>query len=326
MLCLHNEGLDADFNLAAEEYLLTTLREPAFMVWRNHPAVIIGRNQNPYREANSRELESRGVPILRRISGGGAVYHDTGNINFTVLTPAPGAPRIDYQTPLKPILRFLRSMGLQARFDGGNGLALNGKKISGNAQHIHKQMILHHGTLLFDTDLEALTRTLAAGPPGKYQDRGVNSVRQPVANLRPLLARDFTVMEFMTQLIKAIQSQRNGRRARFSDADLQAIEALAAARYRSWEWNFGRTPDYRLVNAVCGDKIRVEIQMQVCAGRIRRIEVGGAKLSGLFAQSLDDRLKGCRHLRQDVAAALMKVDWETAPAGVTRSHFTEALF
>ena len=151
-------------------------------------------------------------------------------------------------------------------------------------------------------------------------------MRQPVANLRPVMERDSTPEEFATELITYIESTRRGQRRLFSGAELAAIEELAASKYRTWRWNFGHTPDYSFFNTLRGNHIRLEIELRVCKGRIRRFRLRGENQNRRFAQALDSRLTGCRHLRADLAAALGQVDWQLAPEGIDRSALAEALF
>jgi len=304
MLYIINEKCDPAFNLAAEEYLLGMAGEPVFMVWRSRSSVIIGRNQNPYRQADTFYLDRIGAPVLRRISGGGAVYHDTGNINFTLIRPSGGKPVVDYHTPLRPIRRFLNQMGVTAGLDGSNGLVAGGKKISGNAQHIHKGKVLHHGTLLFDADLDVLARALRPAPHGRYQDRSVDSVRQPVANLLPLLKRKIPIRAFMEQLAGSVQADQGGRRIQFSPADEAAIGQLAHNRYHRWQWNYGRTPAYRFSNTIQLGGHELTIAMRVSSGTIHEIEFSARDLNARFMGELRQRLQGCRHSRADVADAL----------------------
>ena len=326
MLCIINDRMDPAFNLAAEEYLLNIVREPAFMLWRSRPSVIIGRNQNPYRQADIVFLDRINIPVVRRISGGGAVYHDPGNINFTVIRPTGDRLTVDYRTPLQPIRRFLKRMGLAAEFDGTSGLSLHGKKISGNAQHVRKGMALHHGTLLYEADLDMLSNALQRSANGRYRDRSVDSVRRPVVNLRPLMPRDLPAHVFMQQLMADIQSTNGGRRACLSSADEAEIEDLARSKYRTWQWNFGRSPQYRFVNTARLDRVPVRIQLRVDSGIIRSARITGDLLSEKFTNGLGWQLEGCRHHRQDVEEALKKMDWPADLNAVGRSSLTAALF
>jgi lipoate-protein ligase A len=326
MLYIMNERMDPAFNLSTEEYLVTIVREPTFMLWRNRPSVIIGRNQNPYRQVDAGFLERAEIPVLRRISGGGAVYHDRGNINFTIVRPTGKKLTLDCQTQLQPIIRFLRRMGLAAEFDGTNALSVEGKKISGNAQHIHKGMMLHHGTLLYDAALHTLSNALRTTAGAKYTDRSVDSVRQPVANLRTFMNRHLSVGEFMQRLFEYIQSENGGCRVLLSSADEAEIQKLAASKYRTWNWNFGHTPEYGFTHTTQLGRVIVNIKMQVRSGTIRQIEFTGKGLNDRFSRDLQHLLKGCRHRREEVADAIKRVDGQVFDNPATLSKLAEAFF
>ena len=330
MLCIFSHHTDPAFNLATEEYVLNSVGEDTFLVWRNGPTVIIGRNQNPYRQADTGYLQQMDIPLLRRISGGGAVFHDAGNVNFTFIHVTIGQPRVDYQPFLGPVVRFLRSMGVAAQFDGTNGLVVGGKKISGNAQHIHQGMVLHHGTLLWDTDLDALHNALATPGRGRYRDRSVDSVRQPVTNLRPLMNMSLSVEDFMGRLLAHIQMATGGRRIELSEKDIAAIEALADSKYRTWEWNFGHSPDYRFSGTLPMGGRKMGVHMQVSSGIIRQMEISRAgvtdsRISALIT-ILPSILQGCRHDRSALAAALLNGSPLVSPAAVDLPSIVEALF
>ena len=243
MLCLLNNSTEPAWNLAAEEYLLNSSHEDCFMLWRNRSAVIVGCNQNTRAQVNAEFLEKYNTPVVRRLSGGGAVYHDLGNVNFTLIDVSGRDRQMDFRTYTRPILDFLNRIGVPAVFDGRNDLSLEGRKISGNAQYIHRGRILHHGTLLFDVDLEMLAEALLVDP-SKFQDKAVDSIRQRVTNIRPHLPDSVSIEKFVEQLLLSVQESKNARRASFSEADRQAIESLADEKYRRWEWNFGHSPDY----------------------------------------------------------------------------------
>jgi lipoate-protein ligase A len=305
MRCILSHETDPALNLATEEVLLGTAQEPVFRVWRNRPAVIIGRHQNPYTQVDLAFVRQARLPVIRRISGGGAVYQDLGNVNFTFVRPAAGQVRIDYRTPLTPVRKFLATLGITAVFDGDNTLAVAGKKISGNAQHISQGRVLHHGTLLFDADLAALSRSLLAAVPERYRDKSVDSVRRTVSNIRPMIDGDLGAERFMEALADHIsRSVGGGFQDELAPEETRAAERLVQRKYTTWEWNVGQSPDYAFVGRYCDKAAAATIRMQVGGGVIRQIDVTGDAWPTATRAALAQRLTGRRH-RPDTLAPVL---------------------
>jgi lipoate-protein ligase A len=325
MICVFSSRTSPAFNLAAEQYLLSVSREDYFMLWQSTPAVIVGRNQNAWSQVNARFVLENRIPVIRRSSGGGAVYQDLGNINFTFIRSAPQTLRTEFRTFLSPVYNFLRKLEIPVSYEGRSDLTINGFKISGNAQHFHGGKVLHHGTMLFDADLSMLSNALRISP-GKYTDKAVDSVRKKVANIRPYLASDLNVADFMRSLMHNIQQKYVGRRVEFSDADHDAITALAAARYGQWDWNFGHSPPYRFQNAVQTTAGALVVQLHVRAGIVREVRLHGNGLSDGTRGRIETALAGCRHGEKDMARNLAPVFNRGFLEGVSLSDLLRALF
>lgn len=248
--------LDPHFNLAMEDFWLrhADLSDDLFYVWRNAPSVVVGRNQNPYREVRLMDCFKDGVPVIRRVSGGGAVYHDFENVNFTFVYRDGAAYVNRYEEVLRPIVEALRSMGIPAAFREKSELEVGGLKISGNAQGLHKGRILHHGTLLFDADLERLGRYLH-NREKTTEGPSVPSNPASVRLIKPYWHKG-DVVDFMTELTHRVERAMKTRfvlRPITTD-ELAKIEALAQERYRSFAWNYGETPPFtKRIHDVCGD-------------------------------------------------------------------------
>lgn len=303
MLCILNTETDPSWNLAAEEYLLKTSDEDCFMLWRNHNCVIVGRNQNANAEIDSVVVDALNIPVLRRLSGGGAVYHDLGNVNFTRID-ASGAHRyLDFQHYSRPILDFLNTSGVPAVFTGRSDLSLAGCKISGSAQHQYRGKLLHHGTLLFDADLDRLAQVLG-GESCRYRDKAVQSIRKQVVNVRPYFDQSLSVDELMTKLLAFVQKLTNGRQVVFSPVDRQAIEILAEEKYHRWEWNFGHSPAYHFAKTVRTSAGTLAVDLQVEKGLVQSISIDGDRGAVEVANSLARLLIGCRHCRRNIAQRL----------------------
>ncbi|MBR4256441.1 MAG: lipoate--protein ligase family protein, partial [Clostridia bacterium] len=193
-----NEITDPYFNLASEQYLLDTEEDDVFMLWRNRPSVIIGRNQNAYAEINRGFVTDNDIAVVRRLTGGGAVFHDLGNINFTFITKKGGADALDFARFCQPVIDALRALGVPAELSGRNDMTADGRKFSGNAQCVYNGRVMHHGTLLFDADMNSMAGALNVDPE-KMKSKGVKSVRARVCNLREFLP-DTDVVSLKTYL------------------------------------------------------------------------------------------------------------------------------
>lgn len=297
MHCFTHAETDPAFNLAAEEYLLKNADDDCFMLWRNHNAIIVGKNQNTLSEINPDFVERHGIRVVRRITGGGAVYHDLGNVNFTFIKVNAGKLDIDFAAYTGPIIDYLHSIAVPARRDGRNDLIVKGLKISGNAQHIHKQRVLHHGTLLFDTDLEMLAAVLLVDP-AKFTDKAVQSIRSRVTNISDHLPEPMPVEAFMADLSTHMRKAHKGHAARLTSADTAAIHALADEKYRRWEWNFGTSPRYNFRKVTRTPGGTMEVCMDVQQGVIEAVRLYGDYFGKADIADIEARLLGCQHRRK----------------------------
>lgn len=237
-LFLTHDVVDPEFNIASEEYLLKNTEGYYIYLWRNSPAVILGVNQNAFEEINFDYTDKNGIKVVRRITGGGAVYHDLNNICYTVI--APFDDKVDnYKKFTEPVIEYLNSLGVKAEFSGRNDITVNGKKISGNAQTVFKNRILHHGTLLFKTDIDALTNALRPNKL-KMQSKGIKSIRARVTNIYDELPTKITSQEFFEGLKEFFCVNLN--RYNFSEEDVDKINCLVKQKYSTFKWNMGYSP------------------------------------------------------------------------------------
>lgn len=233
------------FNLAAEEYLLKQFKDDIFVVYRNEPSVIVGKHQNALDELNLDYARKHSIKVVRRLSGGGAVYHDLGNINFTLIKNGEPERLVNLRQFTEPIIQALRGMGVAAEVGAHSSLIVNGLKISGNAVHVFRSRALHHGTLLFDSDLHRLTELLHVS--SRYEHRAVRSVRAAVTNIKSYLPEPFTTSQFMSSIQESIVRQfPHSQPYVLTDEDHVAINQLATQKYSTWEWVFGYSPSYSL--------------------------------------------------------------------------------
>lgn len=245
MIIINRPQTDPYFNLAAEEYLVKATQEPLFMLWQNEASVVVGKHQNALKESNSNYLKTNGIPIIRRISGGGTVFHDLGNLNYSFIDFGARETLVNFKKYSQPILDVLQILGIDAYLDGKSDLKIDGKKFSGNASHVYKNKVLHHGTLLFNSELSNLGKSIQ-GKIGDYQDKAVQSNRSRVTNIQTHLKQDLSLNEFKQSIFDYILKTNKDVELRdFSFIEMQEIQALADEKYKSWEWNYGYSPRYQ---------------------------------------------------------------------------------
>lgn len=318
---------DPAFNLAAEEYVFDHLpRDRSYcMLWQNDNAIIIGKHQNTLAEINLPFVEQRGIRVVRRLSGGGAVYHDMGNLNFTFITDAGDAEKLDFRLFCQPVVQALARMGVQAEINGRNDMTIDGKKFSGNSQYLREGRVMHHGTLLFDSDLTVVSQALQVDP-AKIQAKGIQSVRSRVTNVRPYLPQDEPLPRFRQLLLQEIIRENGGTPYTFTPDDLAVIQQLKERRYDRWEWNFGESPACTLHKKQrvegCGS---VEAFLEVTKGLISGVSFRGDFFSVREPEELAQRLLGLRPERRAYQAALDGVDAGLYFSGLSTEQLIDLL-
>lgn len=300
MICINNTMLDPFFNIAAEEALVTLYpEETIYMLWQNPPSVVCGKNQNIYEEVELPLVWDAGVSVVRRNTGGGTVYHDLGNLNYTIITPRKNAPD-GYPSFLCPMAAALSALGVPCVISGVCDLTAEGKKISGSAQAVIGGAILHHGTLLFDADLTALHRYTGDCSVRPIQSRAIRSRPAQVTNIKPYCVPEMTLADFRAYLWTALSDIPAPRC--LNEAECTLAERLATEKYRSWEWTFGRSPAFSFEKKVSG----IEIVYTARHGRITECTICGRsypQLAGvpLYRSALQEALDtcGCHALHAD---------------------------
>jgi len=325
MRYIYNQSTDPAFNLAAEEWLLTRAQDEIFMLWRNEPAVIVGRNQNTLAEIDESFIRERGIPVIRRLSGGGAVFHDLGNINFSFINNGNPSQGLDFERFTKPIQQALQSMGVECVFSGRNDLLIEGKKFSGNAQHFHKGRILHHGTLLFASDMTDLSGALRVDPE-KYRDKAVKSVRSRVTNISSHLQPRMAVTDFIVALMNFVSENTSPDAMDLSVEETAGIDRLAGKRYRTWDWNFGSSPAYNFSRRTRTPGGLLDVNLFVKKGRILKARLFGDYFGVRDIDPLEARLVGSRHKRTELEARLADMPLNEYLHGVTLPTLLDCLF
>lgn len=294
MLCIHLKNTDPYFCLAAEEYLLKNFTDDIFMLWQSENAVVVGKHQNAAAEINHRFVHENNIAVCRRISGGGTVFHDAGNVNFTFIKNVKSPAEISFKQFTAPVVEALAKLGIEATTSGRNDLLINGLKISGNAEHVYKNRVLHHGTLLFNSDLEKLGQAIKV-TPGKYEGKAVQSNRSPVANISHFLKTPMRKEEFMRFLLDVQLENPENKMYVFSENDISSTETLATEKFRTWEWNFGYSPKYTFKNEVKIDGKTLFIRLVVEKGVIVEAEVGGEYFSKNEKLHIQNEMNNSKH-------------------------------
>ncbi|HAN79539.1 MAG TPA: lipoate--protein ligase [Bacteroidales bacterium] len=263
MLFIENFRSQPYYNIAAEEYLLKNFTQNIVMLYRNQPSLICGKHQNVFAEVNHNLLFAGEIPVVRRLSGGGTVYHDLGNLNFTFLLNGEEGKLVNFRQYAQPIIDFLRSIGAPAEFSERNDITIAGKKVSGNAEHIYKNRVLHHGTLLFNTNLENLENAITVNR--RFDDKGIRSVRSKVTNISKHLPAKISFNEFKTKLFEFLYQQLGGTETyHFNATDVEAIKKLEAEKYRTVEWNYDYSPkfSFKRVFFIENEIVKLEIYVE----------------------------------------------------------------
>jgi lipoate-protein ligase A len=301
MLCLNIQSTDPFFNLALEEILLRKRKEEYLILYVNDPSVIIGKHQVAHRETDTEFISRNNIPVIRRISGGGTVYHDKGNLNFTFILQSKKGSQVDFRKYTKPVINFLTTLGIDAKFEGKNDLKVNGLKISGNAEHIYRERVLHHGTILFSTDIENLKRSVRKDM-SCYSTRAVNSNPSSVTNLKQLLPGINNMDDFRQEMYCYFINSPGNKSFPLSPEEISDAGSLADSKFRTWEWNYAYSPDYHFHNSFdINDKLHT-CRIFVKDGIIHECEIEG---SGNM-HNAGKKLIGCRHMPDDINTVLSK--------------------
>lgn len=291
---------DPYFNLSSEEYLLTERTESFIYVWVNPPSVILGVNQNAYEEVNLKYVEQKDIKVARRRTGGGAVYHDEGNVCYTII--APFDEKADnYKKFTAPVIEYLKGLGVNAEFSGRNDITVDGMKISGNAQTIYKDRIMHHGTLLFNTDLTVLSSALNPNPL-KMQSKGIKSIRARVTNIKQYIDKDMTAEQFKDGLCSHFsklypQYSLNAR-------DIERVQQIAKNKYARYEWIYGRSPKGNNVFEARLSFGIMKIVFDSQNGKICNPSITGDFFSLKDISGLEQRLNGINFTIKDIEKAM----------------------
>lgn len=308
MKYIRNDSVNPYYNLALEEYVLNNFRDDSYvLLWQNDHTIVIGKHQNTMSEINEKAVNELGVKIVRRNTGGGAVYHDLGNLNFSYMDKWDGMSDLGSDKFLQPVIRTLGKLGVQAEKKGRNDLLIEGRKISGNAQTVVKNRILHHGTLLLNSNLGMLTEVLNVAKD-KIETKGIKSVRSRVANIQEYLKNEISVGEFKTILLETFFESEEIEEVKITSEQNSEILKLQKEKYESWEWNFGRSPQGNFLNEERFPGGKIAVEMVIKNGVITTCKIWGDFLTLLDISEIEKAMLGVRHESPDIRNTLMKYD------------------
>ncbi|MCE5130140.1 lipoate--protein ligase [Staphylococcus saprophyticus] len=306
----NNDITDPTLNLAMEEYVLKNMPkdDSYFLFYVNRPSIIIGKNQNTIEEVNQPYIDEHGIDVVRRISGGGAVYHDTGNLNFSFVTDDDGNSFHNFKKFTEPIVEALQSLGVDADMSGRNDIQVGSAKISGNAMVKVKDRMFSHGTLMLNSELNEVQNALKVNP-AKIKSKGIKSVRSRVANISEFLDEPLDIDRFKEIIIKKIFGEATQvEEYILTDDDWKKIEQLSNEKYRTWEWNYGRNPKYNFEREEKFEKGFVQIKLDVKKGRIEHAKIFGDFFGEGDITELENALEGTMHEFDSIEEALSNYD------------------
>ena len=329
MLLIINNCSNAYYNLAAEEYFIDNFDDDIVMLWRNDNTVVVGKNQNTIEEINSAYVEENNISVVRRLTGGGAVFHDMGNVNYTVIQNNREGLFSNYEYFTEVIRQFLAELGISAALSGRNDLMIDGKKFSGNAQCVRKGRMMHHGTLMFSSDVRDISGALTPNRK-KIESKSVKSVRSHVTNISShmteQLRKNVDVEEFMNMLYRYYAQKVPGAQPyEIAEEDQKSIQKLADQKYSTWEWNYGASPAFASSVSRKYDFGLVDVRMNISRGRIKEIRIFGDYFGTRSISEIEEQLVGTEYRSDAIARVLSSVILNEYINGMTAEELTELI-
>ncbi|MDP1418328.1 lipoate--protein ligase [Peribacillus simplex] len=329
MLFIDNKGItDPRINLAIEEYALKHLNidETYLLFYINRPSIIIGRNQNTIEEINADYVDENGITVVRRLSGGGAVYHDLGNLNFSFITRDDGDSFHNFKKFTQPVVETLEKLGIHAELSGRNDILAEGKKISGNAMFSTKGRMFSHGTLLFQSEMDHIVSALKV-KKDKIESKGIKSIRSRVGNIADFLKEPMSVEEFRSFLLQNIFKD-SGKVTEYvlTEMDWEKIHKISEERYQNWEWNYGKSPKFNLQNSHRFAVGSVDIRLEVNRGIIENCKIYGDFFGVGEIADIEQKLTGTRYEKEAIGSVLDEIDVRHYFGNVTKEEILALIY
>jgi lipoate-protein ligase A len=329
MIFIDNEGItDPEINLALEEYALRNfgINDDYLLFYINAPSIIIGRNQNTLEEINDDYVRKNGIKVVRRMSGGGAVYHDLGNLNFSFITEYKPENLHNFKKFTTPVINVLQEMGVDAEMSGRNDILVEGRKISGNAQFSSGKRMFSHGTLLLDSDLDEVTNALNV-KMSKIQSKGHKSVRSRVANIVEFLDAPIAVEEFRKRLLEGLYRDReNFETYQLTEEEWKAVHELKVEKYGNWDWNFGRSPKFNIQRTKRFSVGDIDLRIDVHEGKINAIKIYGDFFGKEPVSEIEELLVNTRYAPEDIEEVLLPIDVQSYFGNIQKEEFLQLVY
>ncbi|MBC2066429.1 lipoate--protein ligase [Listeria booriae] len=321
---------DPTINLAVEEFILTELDldEPVLLFYINQPSIIIGRNQNTIEEINTEYVAKNNIKVVRRLSGGGAVYHDEGNLNFSFITKDDGDSFHNFAKFTQPIVEALKKQGVNAELKGRNDLLIDGFKVSGNAQFATKGKMFSHGTLMLDLNLDNVVASLKVRKD-KIESKGIKSVRSRVANISEFMEQKMTTEEFRDLLLLDLFDVENVKDVKeyvLTEADWEKIHAISEKRYNNWDWNYGKSPKFNLERTKRFPVGGIDVRLDVVKSVVADVKIFGDFFGVGDVTEIEDKLRGVNYDRKAIETALQGVDIKHYFGNITLEDFLDLIY
>ncbi len=328
MLFIDNNGItDPRINLAIEEYALKNLdiEDTYLLFYINEPSIIIGKNQNSVEEINTKYVEDNGIHVVRRLSGGGAVYHDHGNLNFSFITKDDGESFHNFKKFTAPVVEALKSLGVEAEMSGRNDILAEGRKISGNAQFSTRGRMFSHGTLLFDSEIEHVVSALNV-KKDKIESKGIKSIRSRVANIKEFLNEDISIEQFRQLLLEAIFKSKDIPKYELTEEDWKNIHELSMERYQNWDWNYGKSPKFNLQHSHRFPVGQIDVRLDVTKGKIENCKIYGDFFGVGDVSEVENLLSGVKYEKAGISQALEGIDVKHYFGNITRDELIDLIY
>lgn len=328
MKIIRNNGInDPTINLALEEYCVRNLNmnDDYLLFYINEPSIIIGKHQNTIEEINSGYVNENGIQVVRRISGGGAVYHDKGNLNFSFMTKYSNESIHNFKYFTGPVIKVLAELGVNAELNGRNDITVSDRKISGNAQFTDTKSMFSHGTLLFDSHLEDVAKALNVRID-KIESKGIKSVRSRVANITEFLSHKMSIDEFRQKIIDSIFSNQDSvEYFELSDEQWSDVMNLSESKYRNWDWNYGRSPEFNIQKVNRFDFGQIDARINVKDGVIKSIKIYGDFLGHGELEDLEKKLMNKKYEKETLLNSLSEFNLNMYLGKISGDEFSAFL-